>query len=151
MHVSGGRGHEHLASCFQVPGVRSSSTPPLHSRTSSRVTPGQAARGQRRRDDPAVREHGEHVGAGALADVPGVLSSSASLAPRSCAQASATTFSAYDVVFSPATAERSLRGQGTVTSVVVGGQALPGLTTTATVGGASPAARAERRRPPRSP
>ena len=44
----------------------------------------------------------------------------ASPAPRSCAYASARTFSAYEIVFSPAVAPRSLRAHGTTTTVIVG-------------------------------
>ena len=47
---------------------------------------------------------------------PRVLANSASTAPCSFAAARAMTFSAYDVVFSPAVAARSLRTQGTVTT-----------------------------------
>ena len=47
---------------------------------------------------------------------PRVLANIASLPPRSLAYARATTFSAYDVVFSPAIALRSLRVHGTTTT-----------------------------------
>ena len=45
----------------------------------------------------------------------------ASLAPDFAASASATTFSAYDVDLTPASAPRSLRGHGTRTTAVVSG------------------------------
>ena len=47
---------------------------------------------------------------------PRVLAKIASMAPRSLACARATTFSAYDVVFSPAVGARSLRTHGTTTT-----------------------------------
>src|SRR5581483_1720774 len=46
--------------------------------------------------------------------LPTVLPNKASSAPAARARSRATTFSAYDVVFNPASAPRSLRGHGTV-------------------------------------
>ena len=66
------------------------------------------------------------------------MAKTASVAPRSAAWASATTFSAYDVVFSPASAPRSLRGHGTVTTDVVGAAGVSASATTTRVGGLSP-------------
>ena len=53
--------------------------------------------------------------------LPARLAKIASVAPRSRAWARATTFSAYEVVLSPARAPRSLRGHGTVTTADDGG------------------------------
>ena len=74
-----------------------------------------------------------------------VLAKIASLAPRSCAYASARTFSAYDVVFRPAVAPRSLRTHGTTTTRTESGHGRNGLLATTTVGPAVAALRAERR------
>ncbi len=48
------------------------------------------------------------------------------------------TFSAYDVVLRPASAPRSLRGQGTVATAVVAGDSFIESATTMSVGAASP-------------
>jgi hypothetical protein len=52
--------------------------------------------------------------------------------------ASATTFSAYDVVLSPAVADRSLRVHGTVATADEAGQSFIGATATTSVGAPSP-------------
>ena len=75
---------------------------------------------------------------------PVVSASTASDAPRRCASARATAFSAYDVVFSPAMADRSLRTHGTVASVVVAGHGAAGVRVTTRVGAPVPALAAER-------
>ena len=53
---------------------------------------------------------------------PTELAKIASAAPRSWAYRNAITLSAYDVVFSPAVAARSLRVHGTTATSAVGGQ-----------------------------
>ena len=58
----------------------------------------------------------------------------ASVASCWWACASATTFSAYDVVLRPAIALCSLRGHGTVTTDVVAGEGPIGTATTTSVG-----------------
>ena len=70
--------------------------------------------------------------------LPSVFEKIASLAPASLAAASATTFSAYDVVFNPATAEFSLRVQRTVATFVVGAGRGTAPAVTMYVCGASP-------------
>ena len=67
-----------------------------------------------------------------------MLAKIASPAPTDAACASATTFSAYDVVFRPATAPRSLRGHGTTVTRAGPSQAFSGAATTTRVGSASP-------------
>jgi hypothetical protein len=62
----------------------------------------------------------------------------ASLAPTFAASASATTFSAYDVDFTPARTPRSLRGHGTRAIAVAGGAGSIGAATTTRVGPESP-------------
>src|SRR5437899_3102652 len=62
----------------------------------------------------------------------------ASSPPTRWAWASATTFSAYDVVLSPAIADRSLRTHGTMATDAVAGQTFAGATVTRTVGVVSP-------------
>src|SRR5207247_2350085 len=52
--------------------------------------------------------------------LPARLPKIASPAPRSRAYARATTFSAYETLFTPASALRSLRGHGTVTTGLAG-------------------------------
>src|SRR5690606_40531844 len=70
---------------------------------------------------------------------PAVLASRASSPPFATASASATTFSAYDVVLSPATAERSLRAQGERTARPAGLMvAGPAATTTVWAPGVRP-------------
>ena len=69
---------------------------------------------------------------------PARFANTASPAPRRLASARATTFSAYDVVFRPASAPRSLRGHGTTATLAVGGHAVIGDAATTNVGGASP-------------
>ena len=51
----------------------------------------------------------------------------------------AITFSAYDVVLRPASAPRSLRGQGTVATAVMAGDSFIESATTMSVGAPSPA------------
>ncbi len=70
--------------------------------------------------------------------MPPVLASSASLAPCWWARASATTFSAYEVVFRPVVAPRSLRVHGTVTTAAVSGRRGVAPTATMSVAAASP-------------
>ena len=70
--------------------------------------------------------------------LPSRLPSTASLAPAARASAKHTAFSAYDVVFRPASGERSLRGQRLVAIWVVAGQGDPGMLTHAKVVPASP-------------
>ena len=125
LHVAGRRGQEDLAGPVARP--RSARRPRL-----PRTTPGRA---------PGSRRPGSRCAASGCAArrrrrrrrwcpvpsqrCPARLAKIASVAPRRLASASATTFSAYDVVFSPARAPRSLRGQGTVataTSSAAGGQ-----------------------------
>ncbi len=62
----------------------------------------------------------------------------ASCAPCRVACASATTFSAYDVVFAPATADRSLRVHGTLTTLIRSGHGEAGEAATIRRGAASP-------------
>ena len=62
-----------------------------------------------------------------------MLANTASSAPWDLACARAMTFSAYDVVLSPAVAPRSLRGQGTVTIALVGAAGGISSDTTVTV------------------
>ena len=70
-------------------------------------------------------EDDEDVGAGALAQpARRCWRTAPRSAPCSRARASATTFSPYEVVFRPASAPRSLRVQGTVTTAVASGRAL---------------------------
>src|SRR5207248_1587456 len=69
---------------------------------------------------------------------PRVLRKIASPASRSRAYASARTFSAYEVVLSPATAPRSLRLHGTITTSTVAGHGVADALMTITVGGPSP-------------
>ena len=119
LDVAGGGDQEDLV------GAASTS---IGSSTSTHVVPlehqrpgdaGQAAGGERRRAQLAADDV-EDVGAGALAEVAGQVGEDRlGRAPASAASASATTFSAYDVDFSPASAPRSLRGHGTVTTAVV--------------------------------
>ena len=64
---------------------------------------------------------------------PRVLANKASPAPSSCARASATTLSAYDVVLRPATALRSFLAHGTTTAAVVRGHCTASPTATTSV------------------
>ena len=61
----------------------------------------------------------------------------ASPAPLALAYASITTFSAYDVVLSPASAPRSLRGHGTVATRLLSAASSSGAATTISVGSPS--------------
>src|SRR5690606_31397876 len=65
---------------------------------------------------------------------PRVSANTASVPPARRAAASATTFSAYDVVLSPASAPRSLRGQGTTATEVEPGGGTAGAIATTSVG-----------------
>lgn len=58
------------------------------------------------------------------------------------------TFSAYEVVFSPVTAPRSLRVQGTVTTAVLSGRREVSPIATTRVGPASPRSEPSGERPP---
>ncbi len=73
-----------------------------------------------------------------------VLGKMASPAPCSCAYASARTFSAYEIVFSPAVAPRSLRAHGTTTTAIEGATETTSLAATITVGTRVPPLRTER-------
>src|SRR6476469_5506058 len=71
---------------------------------------------------------------------PTVLANRASSASAARARSRATTFSAYEVVFRPASTPRSLRGHGTVTTSAAADQGVAGPHWMTTVAGASPRA-----------
>src|SRR5690349_12183363 len=69
---------------------------------------------------------------------PRVLQNNASCAPRASAYASARTFSAYEIVFNPAHAPRSLRDHGTTTTSAVRAGAVTGTANRNAVGALFP-------------
>ena len=85
----------------------------VSSTTSARVTPARQPDDSGRRDADAPSSTTNTLVPVPSHRLPTVLAKIASSAPRSWAQARATTFSPYDVVFTPASAPRSLRGHGT--------------------------------------
>ena len=126
----------------------STSRAPYQSRTRSPGDAGQAAAGERRRAELAVDDV-EDVGAGALAQVALEVGEDRLARARARGRAArARTFSPYDVVLRPASAPRSLRGQGTVATAAVSGQGSIGAATTTSDGGPSPRSEPRGARPP---
>ena len=88
------------------------------------------ATGRRGRRDRDAVAHDEHVGAGRLAEIARRVGEQRLVGTASCAYASARTLAAYEIVFRPAVAERSLRVHGATATRVVAG---PGSNGTATM------------------
>src|SRR3954447_16282567 len=115
----------------------STSRPPYHSRTSPLVTPAtHPLSSVGVRSSPSTTQ--KTLDPVPSQRFPARLAITASPAPRSCAWASITTFSPYDVVLSPASAPRSLRGHGTLATWVDSPASGSGAATTTSVGSPSP-------------
>ena len=108
--------------------------------------PGQAAGRQGRRAQLTVDDV-EDVRPGALAEVPGEVGEHRLGGAALLRVGERDTFSAYDVVFSPASAPRSLRGQGTVATARGRRGRLIGVARPRRASAGVPAAGAQRRRP----